>query len=108
MGAAAIANAVFVVSYMMARLLREEVPSPPPRFEDLYRAVVIPHGILSLIVLVLAIVLVFLAYKWRKKNDVVALGRRRPLHRRMGLATLTLWYISLLTGIIVYVILYVL
>jgi len=109
MGAAVITNIVFVISYMMSRLIREEVPSPPSQFAALYRGVVIPHGVLSVLVLVLAVSQAFLAYRWRKKkNDIVALGKRRPIHRRLGLITLILWYFSFLSGIIVYAILYVL
>lgn len=109
MGAAVTTNVIFVISYMVSRLLREEVPSPPSQFATLYQGVVIPHGILSVLVLVLAISQAFLAYQWRKKkNDIVALGKRRPTHRKLGLITLILWYISFLSGITVYAILYVL
>ncbi len=109
MGAAVTTNIVFVISYMVSRLLREEVPSPPAQFAALYRSVVILHGILSVLVLILAISQAFLAYQWRKKkNDIVALGKRRPTHRKLGLTTLILWYISFLSGIIIYAILYVL
>ncbi len=109
MGAAVTTNIVFVISYMVSRLVKEEVPSPPSQFATLYRGVVVPHGILSVLVLVLAISQAFLAYQWRKKkNDVVALGKRRPTHRKLGLTTLILWYISFLSGTIVYAILYVL
>jgi len=109
MGSAVTTNIVFVISYMMSRLIREEVPSPPSQFATLYRGVVIPHGVLSVVVLVLAVSQAFLAYRWRKKkNDIVALGKRRPIHRRLGLITLILWYFSFLSGIIVYAILYVL
>jgi len=109
MGAAVTTNIIFVISYMVSRLLREEVPSPPSQFATLYRSVVIPHGILSVLVLILAISQAFLAYQWRKKkDDTVALGKRRPTHRKLGLTTLILWYISFLSGIVVYAILYVL
>lgn len=109
MGTAVTTNIIFVISYMVSRLLREEVPSPPEQFATLYRGVVIVHGILSVLVLVLAISQAFLAYRWRKKtNDIVALGKRRPAHRKLGLATLILWYISFVGGITVYAILYVL
>jgi len=109
MGSAVTTNIVFVISYMMSRLIREEVPSPPSQFATLYRGVVIPHGVLSVVVLVLAVSQAFLAYRWRKKkNDIVALGKRKPIHRRLGLITLILWYFSFLSGIIVYAILYVL
>ncbi len=109
MGAAVTTNAIFVISYMASRLLREEVPSPPLQFATLYRSVVIPHGILSVLVLILTVSQAFLAYRWRKKkNDIIALGKRRPIHRKLGLTTLILWYISFLSGIIVYATLYVL
>lgn len=109
MGAAVTTNLVFVISYMVSRLLREEVPPPPSQFATLYRSIVIPHGVLSVLVLILAISQAFLAYRWRiKKNDIVALGKRRPAHRKLGLITLILWYLSFLSGIIVYAILYAL
>jgi len=109
MGGAVTTNTVFVMSYMVSRLLREEAPSPPSQFATLYRSVVIPHGVLSVLVLILAISQAFLAYQWRKKkNDMVALGERRPTHRKLGIITLILWYVSFLSGIIVYTILYVL
>jgi len=109
MGAAVTTNIIFVTSYMVSRLLKEEIPSPPSQLATIYRSVVIPHGILSVLVLFLAISQAFLAYRWRiKKNDVVALGKRRPTHRKLGLTTLILWYISFLSGVTVYVILYIL
>ena len=109
MGSAVTTNIVFVISYMMSRLIREEVPAPPSQFATLYRGVVIPHGVLSVVVLVLAVSQAFLAYRWRKKkNDIVALGKRKSIHRRLGFITLILWYFSFLSGIIVYAILYVL
>lgn len=109
MGAAVTTNIFFVMSYMVNRLLKEEVPSPPVQFATLYRYVVIPHGILSVLALVFAVSQAFLAYKWRqKKGDIVALGKRRTTHRNLGLITLTLWYFSFLSGVIIYTILYVL
>lgn len=108
MGSAVAANIIFVISYMISRILRAEIPSPPEQFATLYRGVVIPHGILSVLVLIMGALQAVLAYKWRKKaNSVVVLGEKRPVHRKLGLATLILWYISLLTGLTVYIILYV-
>lgn len=109
MGAAVMTNIVFVISYMVSRLIKEQVPSPPSQLIDIYRIVVIPHGLLSVLVLILAISQVFLAYRWRKKrNNLVSLEKRRPTHRRIGLTTLILWYLSFLSGVIVYAILYIL
>lgn len=108
MAAAVITNIIFVVSYMASRLLREQIPAPPLELATLYRSVVIIHGVLSVFVLVLALSQVFFAYRWRKrKNDIIVLEERRPTHRRLGLATLSVWYISFVSGVIVYVILYV-
>jgi uncharacterized membrane protein YozB (DUF420 family) len=109
MGGAVTANTVFVISYMVSRLLREEVPSPSPQFASIYRIVIIPHGILSTLVLILALSQAFLGYRWRRKekNNVV-LGKRRATHMKLGLTTLILWYVSFLTGVIVYAILYAL
>jgi putative membrane protein len=109
MGSAVASNVIFVISYMVSRLLRSEVPSPPPQFATLYQSVVIPHGILSVLVLILGVLQGFLAYKWRKKEKAaVVLGKKRAPHRKLGIVTLILWYISLLTGLTVYIILYVL
>lgn len=109
MGIAMITNTVFVISYMVSRLIREEVPSPPTQLASLYQSVVIPHGILSALVLILAVSQVFLAYRWRaKKDDITTLGKRRPTHKKLGLTTLVLWYISFLSGVVVYAILYIL
>ena len=109
MGAAVVVNVLFVISYMVGRLVREEVPTPPTQFATLYRAVVVPHGVLSVLVLAMAIFQAFLAYRWRKKaNGTIVLGNRRPTHRKLGFVTLVLWYFSFFTGIIIYAILYVL
>lgn len=109
MVAAVATNVLFVISYMVSRLVREEIPTPPAQFALLYRSVVVPHGILSVLVLAIAVFQAFLAYRWRKKaNDTFVLGSRKPTHRKLGLAALVLWYVSFLTGIIIYAILYVL
>ncbi len=109
MAGAVTVNILFVLSYMATRLLREQVPTPPAQFAALYRAVVIPHGILSVLVLVLAVILALLGYRWRKKtDDTTTLGSRKATHRILGIATLVLWYVSFLTGIIIYAVLYVL
>ncbi|HKZ94380.1 MAG TPA: DUF420 domain-containing protein [Candidatus Bathyarchaeia archaeon] len=109
MGTAVTTNTLFVISYMISRLIREQVPAPPVQFASIYRMIVIPHGILSVLVLVLAVSQVFLAYRWRQKTgDVVGLGKRKNVHRNIGLATLALWYVSFLSGVIIYGILYAL
>ena len=109
MGTAVTTNTLFVISYMISRLIREQVPAPPVQFASIYRMIVIPHGILSVLVLVLAVSQVFLAYRCRQKTgDVVGLGKRKNVHRNIGLATLALWYVSFLSGVIIYGILYAL
>lgn len=109
MGAAAATNTFFVLSYMATRLLREEVPEPPAQYLSLYQSIVIPHGILSTLVLILAVSQAILARYWRKKTgDTIALGKRRLTHRRLGFTSLVLWYVSFASGILVYAILYVL
>lgn len=109
MGGAVIVNIIFVISYMLSRLLSEGVPPPPSQFATIYRGITIIHGVLSVLVLFSAISQAFLAYKWRiKKNDIIMLGRKRSTHRKLGLLTLVSWYISFLTGIIIYILLYIL
>lgn len=108
MGGAAATNTVFVISYMISRLLREEIPSPPAQFSTLYRSLVIPHGILSVVVLILAIAQAFLAYHWRTKRDnILVLENRRTVHKKLGIASLVLWYFSFISGVVVYAILYI-
>ncbi len=108
MGAAVTTNIIFVLAYMVTRLLREQVPDPPPQFAALYDGVVVPHGVLSIVVLVLAVSQAVLAYRWRtKQNEIIVLGRRKHLHRRLGLASLILWYISMLSGLTIYAVLYI-
>lgn len=109
MGAAVITNIIFVISYMVSRLLREQVPTPPEQLASVYRSVVIIHGVLSVLVLVVAASQVFFAYRWRKKkNDAIVLEGKRQAHKKLGIATLAVWYMSLFSGVIVYVILYIL
>jgi uncharacterized membrane protein YozB (DUF420 family) len=109
MAAAVTTNIIFVISYMVGRLINAKVPPPPPQFDLLYRSIVIPHGILSVLVLALAIFQAVLAYKWRKKrNNGNSLGKKRHIHKKLGLITLIVWYISFLSGTIVYAILYAL
>jgi uncharacterized membrane protein YozB (DUF420 family) len=109
MGAAVLTNIAFVISYMVGRLLKEMPPAPSSQFASLYQSIVIPHGILSVLVIVLAICQAFLAYQWRKrKNEIVILGKRKSTHKILGLTTLVFWYLSFLSGVSIYAILYIL
>jgi len=101
------ANVLFVLIYMVTRLVREAVPVPAVEFAGLYRLVVIPHGVFATLALVVAVLQGFFAYRWRRRvGDEVVLDAGKRLHRYAGVLAVVLWYVSFMTGLIIYWILY--
>lgn len=108
MASAFIFDLTFLVSYMIKRLI-ETAPSPPVALKSLYMSTAVIHGLVSTAVLLLTGSQVLLALKWRRRVEGrVTLRDERKIHRIMGITTLLLWYISFLTGLGMYAILYVL
>ncbi len=107
---AVIVNVVFVVSYMVKSLVEGQTSFQGPENVrvGLYLPVVIVHGLISILVLVLSFVLIYLGIKWGIKDQKWAMNKeKKPKHKKFGKLLFFTWYIALITGIIVYILLYV-
>ncbi|RMF89187.1 MAG: DUF420 domain-containing protein [Methanobacteriota archaeon] len=106
-------NVVFVASYMIRSILRESSArfSGPENIRTfVYLPTVIVHGIASLAAFALAGYTLYYGYSHtvQKKRRVFTEKARRTRHRILGLATLSTWTLAFVTGVIVYLLLYVL
>ncbi len=107
---AVIVNVVFVLSYMVKSLVEGQTSFQGPENVKvgLYLPVVIVHGLISILVLALSFVLIYLGIKWGIKGQKWAMNReKRPKHKKFGSLLFLMWYIALITGVIVYLLLYV-
>jgi putative membrane protein len=106
---ATILNVLFVLSYMIKSYVES-----PPTFQGpdsirvgVYLPVVIVHGLVSTIVLILSLVLIYISIKGATKEKRWVFSKeKRPKHKKMGVLMFLMWYIAMITGIIVYVLLY--
>ncbi|MEK6967478.1 MAG: DUF420 domain-containing protein [Nanoarchaeota archaeon] len=96
-----LAYEVFVnVAYMVARVLTHKETAKPPAFEIALLAL---HGTLSLIMLFAIIVTFILAHKaYKRKQNFF------KKHKLITLITIIIWFISILSGVVVYIMEYVL
>ncbi len=106
-------NVAFVGSYMIRSLLSEgSVGFSGPEFvkDFIYLPTVIVHGIASLLAFALAGGTVYYGYtrSAQKKRRVFTASSSRTRHRILGLLTLGTWSLSFLTGLFVYILLYLL
>ncbi len=106
-------NVAFVGGYMIRSLLSEGSTgfSGPGFIKDfVYLPTVIVHGIASLAAFALAGLTVYYGYSRsvQKKRRVFSKPMQRTTHRLMGLLTISTWTLSFLTGVLVYILLYVL
>ena len=106
---ATILNVLFVLSYMIKSYVES-----PPTFQGpesirvgVYLPVVIVHGLVSTIVLVLSLVLIYISIKGANKEKKWKFSKeKKPKHKKMGRLMFLMWSIAMITGIIVYILLY--
>lgn len=106
---AVVLNVLFVLSYMIKSFVDD-----PPTFQGpgsmrvgVYLPVVIVHGLVSTIVLILSLVLVYVSIKWGTKEKKWKFSKeKKPKHKKFGKFMFLMWYIAMITGIIVYILLY--
>lgn len=113
MTTAFVLNVVFVGSYMIKSLLSEGSTGfiGPDSVKDfIYLPTVIVHGIASLLAFTLAGLTVYYGYTRSvvKKRRIFPKPLQRTTHRIIGILTIGTWTLSFLTGISVYILLYVL
>ncbi|MEE8358353.1 MAG: DUF420 domain-containing protein [Candidatus Hydrothermarchaeales archaeon] len=106
-------NLFFVVFFMIgSRTLgvRSGFMGPANIRKTVYLPVVIVHGISSTLAFVLAGYAVYYGYKHTllKKKRVFRSKPERGMHKKIGYATLVFWSVSFITGVAVYLMLYVL
>jgi putative membrane protein len=107
---AVVLNVLFVLSYMIKSYLET-----PPTFQGpdsmrvgVYLPVVIVHGLVSTIVLVLSLVFIYVSIKWGTKEKKWKFPKeKKTKHKKFGKLMFLMWYIAMITGIIVYILLYV-
>ncbi len=110
MGSAFTFDIAFLVSYMVKSLVegRTEFAGPETVYRLVYLPTVVFHSIISIVVLLLAGFMVYNGIrnfdreKLRMKQENVA------KHRKFGKITLITWILSFISGIAVYLLLYVL
>ncbi len=107
---ATIVNVVFVLSYMAKSLIEGQTSFLGPQNikVSLYLPVVIIHSIISILVLILSFSLIYTGLKWGTKEPQWSFrGEKTSKHRKFGKYLFIMWYIALISGIIVYLLLYV-
>lgn len=107
---AAIVNVVFVLSYMAKSIIEGQTSFQGPNDVKaaLYLPVVIIHSMISILVLILSFWLIYTGIKWGTKEQKWSIGKeKKPKHRKFGTYLFLMWYIALISGIIVYLLLYV-
>jgi putative membrane protein len=114
---ASILNVIFIVAYMLKSIIEgsTEFSGPDSVYRSIYLPVVITHGLVAVIVIVLLIVTVISGFMTMKnkqnqsqsEDNVGESASRSKLHARSGLIYIPLWILTIVTGIIVYLYLYV-
>jgi putative membrane protein len=113
MTSAFVLNLIFVGSYMVRGLLKEGSPQfmGPEFIKDfVYLPTVIVHGIASLLAFLIAGFTVYYGYSHtvQKRRRVFPKSSNRSVHRILGILTISTWTLSFVTGVFVYILLYVL
>ncbi len=110
MATAFMLDIAFLVSYMIKSLAegRTEFAGPALIYKLVYLPTVIFHSIISIVVLLLA---AFMVYNGIRNFDREKLSMKPEnvlKHRKFGRITLTTWVLSFMSGLAVYLLLYVL
>jgi len=113
MTAAFTLNLIFVASYMIRSLLKggsTRFLGPDDIKDFVYLPTVIVHGLASLMAFALAGYTVYYGYTRtvQKKKRVFSDPSKRIKHRLIGILAISTWALSFATGLLVYVLLYVL
>jgi|Deesub1362A_J573_1020465.scaffolds.fasta_scaffold00036_164 putative membrane protein len=110
MTTAFVLDVVFVLSYMVKSLIEGRTGFGGPENLKIlvYLPTVIFHSIISVIVLVMAGYMIYYGFKHTERFA----GSRRMVdgksrHVRLGKATIIVWILSVISGILVYLLLYV-
>ena len=100
----------FMVSYMIKSLIEGRTEFLGPEFVKIYvyLPTVIFHSIISLVVLFLAAYMIYHGFKNTEKiNGRKMIEKEKERHRKIGKITLVTWFLSFLSGLAVYYLLYV-
>ncbi|MFQ5974849.1 MAG: DUF420 domain-containing protein [Candidatus Hydrothermarchaeales archaeon] len=106
-------NLFFVIFFMIGRKTiagSPEFAGPASIRKTVYLPVVIVHGITSTLAFILAGYAVYYGYKHTimKRKRVFTNRNDHRMHKKIGYTTLVVWSIAFITGILVYLMLYVL
>ena len=112
MGSALILNILFVGAYMIRSLLKEGGAGflgPESIRSFVYLPTVIVHGIASILAFILAGAAFYYGktHTTQKKSPVFKSKEERNKHRIIGLFAISTWGLSFITGLFVYILLYV-
>lgn len=105
-------NLLFVATYMGKNILEggTKFQGPDEVYRSIYLPVVIVHGVASVLAFLVAGYTVYYGYTHTvQKAKRTFVGRKyHSTHRKLGYTTLAIWSIAFATGIVVYLLLYVL
>jgi|Deesub1362A_J573_1020465.scaffolds.fasta_scaffold00845_1 uncharacterized membrane protein YozB (DUF420 family) len=110
MGTAFVLDIAFLVSYMIKSLVegRTKFMGPLGVYKFVYLPTVVFHSIISIVVLLLAAFMVYNGIKNFDKKTMTMRTENVLKHRKFGKITLTTWVLSFMSGIAVYLLLYIL
>ncbi len=99
----------FLVSYMVKSLVegRTDFAGPEKVYKFVYLPVVAFHSLISIVVLLLAAFMVYNGLKNFDRDKLAMEPANRGRHRKYGKITLVTWLFSFVSGILVYLLLYV-
>jgi putative membrane protein len=97
MGAALVTSGLFLIAYVWSKVHFGEVTTgiPAGAFRTFYMLVLVPHVIMSIVMLPMILAAVLLAYM-----------RRWEAHKRIAWPTFLVWAYVSVTGVLIYFILY--
>lgn len=110
MATAFMLDVAFLVSYMIKSLAegRTEFAGPVLVYKFVYLPTVVFHSLISIVVLLLAAFMVYNGIKNFDREKLIMKAENVHRHRRFGRITLITWVFSFISGIAVYLLLYVL
>ncbi len=102
-------DVAFLVSYMIKSLIegRTEFKGPVTVYKFIYIPTVVFHSLISIVVLALACFMIYNGLKNFDRREKKMKDENIKKHRKIGKITLFTWVLSFLSGIAVYLLLYV-